>query len=324
MSAGAGDTIAALALDTARVVADAVRPLLGRGASRVEVGVAPGGDVTMAIDEAAEHALAAHLATAGDMAYYSEDRGLVRFGRPRALFVVDPVDGTRPAAAGLESGCVSIAVVPPSEDATLGDVSFGVVHEIRSGTRFWARRGGGARAEQHDGTPIALACSDNDDLDALFWSAGTRGRPAQPLALVLGELIDRSAMAGGYVDPASATFSMTRIATGQLDAYVDVAERLVREVPALDAVFRRVGRGNVCTNFSYDVAAAALVVAEAGGVVTDADGVRLDAVRAVGSGDEFRVAVVAAGNVVLHERLLEQVERGIGRAAAANGVDRTR
>ena len=44
------------------------------------------------------------------------------FGRPRAIFVVDPIDGTRPAAAGLESCCVSIAVVPPRVDATLGDV----------------------------------------------------------------------------------------------------------------------------------------------------------------------------------------------------------
>ncbi|HEX5616724.1 MAG TPA: inositol monophosphatase family protein [Acidimicrobiia bacterium] len=316
-AAPAPDEIEALALAAAHVVADAVRPLLGRGSSRAEVGVAPGGDVTMAIDDVAEHALAEHLAAAGDIAYYSEDRGLVQFGRPRALFVVDPVDGTRPAAAGLESGCVSIAVVPPTPEATLGEVTFGVVHEIRSGDRFWARRGGGAGAARADGRPIALACSPNDDLDALFWSAGTRGRPTRALASVLGDLVDRSAMAGGYVDPASATFSMTRIATGQLDAYVDVAARMVRDVPDLEPEFRRVGRGSVCTNFPYDVAAAALVVTEAGGVVTDADGARLDAVRAVGSGDDFRVAVVAAGTVGLHERLLAEVDRGMARLVAA-------
>ena len=56
----------------------------------------------------------------------------MEFGRPRAILVVDPIDGTRPAAAGLESCCVSVAVVPPSRDATLGDVEFGVVHEIKT------------------------------------------------------------------------------------------------------------------------------------------------------------------------------------------------
>ena len=54
------------------------------------------------------------LRAAGDIAFYSEDRGYVEFGTPRAILVVDPIDGTRPAAAGLESCCVSVAVVPPS------------------------------------------------------------------------------------------------------------------------------------------------------------------------------------------------------------------
>jgi len=36
-------------------------------------------------------------------------------------WIVDPVDGTRPAAAGLESCAVSIGVVPPRDDATLGE-----------------------------------------------------------------------------------------------------------------------------------------------------------------------------------------------------------
>src|SRR5262249_34175073 len=110
----------------------------------------------MAIDEVAERVVEELLAAAGDIAFYSEDRGLVTYGRPRAFLVIDPVDGTRPAAAGLESGCVSVAVVPPSEDARLGDVSFGVVHELKSGQRFWAARGGGARGEGVSGEPLPL------------------------------------------------------------------------------------------------------------------------------------------------------------------------
>ena len=98
-------------------------PALGEPSARERVGVAPGGDVTMAIDEIAEHVVEASCVDAGDIAFYSEDRGYVEIGRPRATLVVDPIDGTRPAAAGLESCCVSVAVLPPSLEATLGDVA---------------------------------------------------------------------------------------------------------------------------------------------------------------------------------------------------------
>jgi myo-inositol-1(or 4)-monophosphatase len=264
----------------------------------------------------AEEVLARFLAEAGDVAYYSEDRGYVTFGRPRGILVVDPIDGTRPAAAGLESCCVSIAVVPPSTDATLGDVTFGVVHEIKSGDRFFATRGGGAQAERADGTPRALACSTNTDLGALFWTAGLRGRPALAVTIVLEDLIDGSSMRGGFFDLGSATFDLTRIVTGQLDAYVDVGWRLVRELPELEPWFRAVGAGAVCTNFPYDVAAAALVVQEAGGVVTRADGGPLRDHPAVGSGDGFGVAVLAAGTPALHEQLLDALDRGTARLRA--------
>jgi DNA-binding transcriptional LysR family regulator len=68
----------------------------------------------MAIDEIAEQVTEQCCAEAGDIAFYSEDRGYVEFGRPRAILLIDPIDGTRPAAAGLESCCVSVAVLPAS------------------------------------------------------------------------------------------------------------------------------------------------------------------------------------------------------------------
>jgi myo-inositol-1(or 4)-monophosphatase len=311
------DPIAQLALATAARIRAAVAPSLGEAGARARVGVAPGGDTTMAIDEVAEDVVARALEDAGDVAYYSEDRGYVAFGEPRAIFVVDPIDGTRPAAAGLESCCVSIAVVPPTLDASLGDVSFGVVHEIKSGDRFYATKHGGARAEHADGTPLPLRRSTNEDLRALFWTAGLRGRPVMPLTIVLETLIDESSMRGGYFDLGSATFNMTRIVTGQLDAYVDVGRRIVDEQPQLEPVFRAVGEGAVCTNFPYDIAAAALIVREAGGVVTRADGASLDGHPAVGSGDGFGVAVLASANAALHEQILESVDAGMQRLAQA-------
>ena len=299
--------VEALAIDLAARVRDAVAPSLGDPGAREGVGVAPGGDVTMAIDEIAEHVVDETCAQAGDIAFYSEDRGYVEYGRPRAIFVVDPIDGTRPAAAGLESCCVSVAVVPPSVDATLGDVQLGIVHEIKSGQRFIARRDRGVEAD----APVRL--SANTDLRALFWTAGLRGRPAMPVTIVLERLIDDSSMRGGYFDLGSATFNMTRIVTGQLDAYVDVGRHLVDVDPGLEAVFRAVGEGNVCTNFPYDVAAAALIVTEAGGVVSRPDGSPIGDHPAVGSGDGYGIAVLASASRELHGLLLEAIDAGVRR-----------
>ena len=145
-----------IARDVAAAVARAVGPELGTVAGRARVSRAPGGDATLAIDEIAESVVETMLAAVGDVGFYSEDRGLVVFGTPRCYFVVDPIDGTRPAAAGLESCAVSIGVTPPDEAARLGDVTFGVVHELKTGDRYWAARGEGARGERADGTAIAL------------------------------------------------------------------------------------------------------------------------------------------------------------------------
>jgi myo-inositol-1(or 4)-monophosphatase len=300
-----------LAVEVAAKVQEAVAPHLGTFDARVKVGDAPGGDATLAIDEVAESVVEAVLEAEGDIGFYSEDRGLVRYGEPRAFLVIDPVDGTRPAAAGLESCCVSVAVVPADPGATLGQVSFGVVQELKTGQRFTAERGAGVRIDVPDGDPPPIALSTNTDLGALFWTAGLRGRPSLPMSVVLEELVDRSGMRGGYFDLGSATFNITRIVTGQLDAYVDVGRRVLDTFPQTEAAFLAVGDGNVCTNFPYDVAAAALVLTEAGGVITHADGRPLDDHPAVGSGRAEGLAVLAAASTELHAELLDALDRGI-------------
>lgn len=302
-----------LALEVAARVRDAVAPLLGDPRARERVGRAPGGDATLALDAVAERVVDETLAAAGDIGYYSEDRGLVTHGRPRAFFLIDPVDGTRPAVAGLESCCVSVAVVPPSEDARLGDVSFGVIHELKSGQRFWAARDQEVRAETASGGSIDLRLSANTDLRRLFWTAGLRGRPLMPTSVVLEELVDACSLTGGYFDLGSASFNMTRIVTGQLDAYVDVGRRIVDECPATEAAFLAVGEGAVTTNFPYDVAAAVLIVREAGGIVTHADGRPLHDHPAVGSSRAHGLAVLATANARLHDTLLAAIDRGVQR-----------
>lgn len=299
-------------VDLCGLLRDAVLPFLGVHAARRHAGEAVGGDVTFAIDEKAEGVLeeymAAHLPSWG---YYSEDRGLQGARRPDTLLVVDPIDGTRPAAAGFEMACVSVAAVPAVDVPTMADVVAAVVQEIKTGDVFSAERGGGLVMRRADGADIPLRPSPSVDIDSLFWTLGFRGRPAVVLAEVLAELIDRSSVGGGVFDIGSATYSITRVLTGQLDAYVDIGPAIIAAHPSVEAEFRRVGRGAVLNNSPYDLAAVRLLCAEAGLPVTDADGRALDDRRLLGSDNEYQMACVASGNETLHGRILEVVRRGI-------------
>jgi myo-inositol-1(or 4)-monophosphatase len=120
-------------------------------------------------------------------------------------------------------------------------------------------------------------------------------------------------MTGACFNLGSAAFDMTRVAAGQLDAYVDVGRRVLDEEPRTEPAFVALGDGTPCVNFPYDVAAATLILEEAGGVVTQADGRPLDTHPAVGSSREHGLSVVAAGNPALHRALLEAVDRGMAR-----------
>jgi myo-inositol-1(or 4)-monophosphatase len=313
-----------LLLDLAVSVRRHVLPYLGSHAGRAPVQLGAGGDVTFAIDQEAETLVERYLAErAPDVVFFSEDRGLVLPGsnaRANAtqVLIVDPIDGTRPALAGLESCCVSIAAAGLGDGRpTMDDVHAGCIVEIKTGAVFAAERGKGITLHGPDQGEAQPSLSPNQELSTLFWSTGFRGRPADPLVRVLGELIDASSVGGGFFDLGSATFDLTRILTGQLDAYLDVGSRMIEEVPALRERFEKAGGGAVLNNSPYDLAAAVLCLEEAGAVVTDAYGEPLGTRPLLGSGHEFQMSCVAAANATLHAKLLVEVERGIKRLLGA-------
>ncbi len=303
-----------LARDLALALRERVLPMLGSHAGREHGATGAGGDVTFAIDEEAEALLESFLAErAPGVAFYSEDRGLVTPTGTAAsqVLVVDPIDGTRPAMAGLESCCVSVAVAPLREGVTMGEVTAGCVVEIPSGAVFVAERGKGLV----EAPPVRL--SENDRLDRMFWTYGFRGRPARATVEVIGGLIDSSSVGGAAFELGSAAFDMTRVLTGQLDAYVEPGPRLIEDVPGMREEFMRVGSGAVLNNSPYDLAAAVLCLEEGGAIVTDAGGRTLSDRPLLGSGEEFQMSVVAAANPSLHARLLEEVDAGIERLQSA-------
>jgi myo-inositol-1(or 4)-monophosphatase len=306
-----------LVLDLAVRLRERVLPELGSHAGRAfdRDAASAGGDITFAVDEVAEDALVEFLAErAPRIAYYSEDRGLVATGDPTEVLVVDPIDGTRPAMAGLESACVAVALAPLGDgDPKMADVSTGCVVEIKSGDWFLAARGSGVECSR----PVAL--SANRDPRRMFWSYGFRGRPARATVEVLAELIDGSSVRGGTFELGSQSFSMTRLVTGQLDAVIEVGSRLIDDVPGMLEEFERVGDGEVLNNSPYDLAAAWLCLREAGGVVSDGWGRPLDDHLLLGAGHEFQMSSISASNEALHRALVEAIDDGVRRLRRLRG-----
>jgi len=300
-----------LVTDLAGALREEVLPLLGAHAGRHHAGAAEGGDVTFAIDERAEARMEEFLGErASGVAFYSEDRGMVSPAGAEAewVLVVDPIDGTRPALAGLESCMVSVAAARLDGEPTMGDVEIGCMVEIKSGERFVAERGKGVEP--------APRLSANTEVGRMLWTYGLRGRPARALMEVLADLVDASSVGGASFDLGSATYGMTRVLTGQLDAYIEPGPMMVDDLPGMREEFERVGRGAVLNNSPYDLAAATLCLREGGAVVTDAYGQPLDHRPLLGSGHEFQMSCVAAANAELHTAICHALEQGMERLRA--------
>jgi myo-inositol-1(or 4)-monophosphatase len=305
-----------LVLDLGLRLRERVLPELGAYGGRVHAGDGAGGDITFAVDAVAEESLVEFLAErAPRFAYYSEDRGLVAAQDATHVLVVDPIDGTRPALAGLESACVAVALAPLGDgEPTMADISIGCVVEIKSGDWFLAAAGEGIV----DSTRT-VNLSPNEDPRRMFWGYGFRGRPVRPTVEVLAELIDGSSVGGGTFELGSQAFAMTRIVTGQLDAVIEVGSRLIDELPGMRKEFERVGDGEVLNNSPYDLAAPWLCLREAGGVVSDGWGRPLDDHRLLGSGHEYQMSSISAANPALHGALVRSVDAGMERLRRLRG-----
>ena len=111
-----------------------------------------GGDRTLLIDEAAEDVVFAELEQLHrDGARFralSEERGVVDFGGTDVLVVIDPIDGSVNAKRGLPHHALSVAV---AHGHTMADVVFGFVQDFGPEEEWVAWRGGGA---QLDGVPL--------------------------------------------------------------------------------------------------------------------------------------------------------------------------
>jgi myo-inositol-1(or 4)-monophosphatase len=104
-----------------------------------------GGDQTLVIDRQAEDSVFAQLDALHEagarFSAISEERGRIDYGSEDLLVVIDPLDGSLNAKRGMRSYSLSIAV---ADGPTMADVFFGFVYDFGTREEWVARRGEGA------------------------------------------------------------------------------------------------------------------------------------------------------------------------------------
>ncbi len=292
----------------------AVFPHLGAWRARKVTGVASSGDATFDIDDIAEAAVEQFIRDHSlNVAYYSEDRGLVRpFAdrEPEGILIIDPIDGTRSAIAGFEACVVSVAWADYTPEPALGDVRYGAIAEIKGNLTFSAERGGGVQIRDAEGNAVTPFLAPTTGLPSMAWSLEVVGAPMDRLFQTLRELANPTTLSGGFFILNSSAFELTRLVTGQLAGVVDIRTRLLREFPQTRELFRTYGGGRLLSLYGYDVAAAALIAQEAGCIVTDAWGRDQRDWKLLDTSEANFGSLLAASNPTLHARLVEAVDAG--------------
>lgn len=177
------------------------------------------------------------------------------------VWIVDPLDGTVNFVHRVPQVAVSVALW------TNGEPVIGVVADVTSGARFAARRGQGATL---DGRPISVSPTPRLAQSLIGTGFGyDRTERADHYAGVLGRVLARCV---GIRRIGSAALDLCWVAAGRFDGYWE--ERLK----------------------PWDSAAGALIVEEAGGIVTSLDGsvFRLDAPGVVASNGHVHEELLAA------------------------------
>jgi myo-inositol-1(or 4)-monophosphatase len=203
-------------------------------------GVGEGGDHTLVIDRRCEDEVFAELdklgAEGASFVAISEERGEVVFGDGGAArVVIDPIDGSLNARRTIPSHSLSIAVAGGD---SMADVRYGFVHDFGAGDEFVATLGEGA---QLNGGAARVAAADGS-LEVVGLESAERDWAIPALQSLAGNAY-RLRVVG------SAAITTAYVAAGRFDAFLSL--RPLRSV---------------------DVAAAQLIVREAGGAVAFEDG----------------------------------------------------
>lgn len=258
-------------------IREQIAPLLEKlNEPQPDLGIGAGGDPIRKIDLVAENAVVGTLTRRRvSFTLISEESGVREHGEsPRECYVtVDPIDGTTNLMRGVPFYATSIAV---SERPFLKDVHSALVCDLFHGITYTAQRGKGSLRDNRRITP-----SENVSLEEAVIGIDLNSYKIEKIASRLTALIKRTKHIRHF---GANALELCYVADGTTDAFVDV-------------------RGKLRTT---DMAAAYLILQEAGALLTKPDGKPLD----VKLGPKHKVEFIAAANAEMHTRILDLVKPG--------------
>jgi fructose-1,6-bisphosphatase/inositol monophosphatase family enzyme len=252
--------------------------LLTRGRQNLEIiKKNPRGDLSREFDLKAEEIAIEFCRREFDfpVRILTEERGevLTKEGKPRYVFVIDPVDGSTNFKHGVEASAFSIAAIPAEEQLMPQNAKLALIGFVFSGRAITAEKGKGAFDSGKK-----TRSSEVKEIEKAFVNIDLDFDQKEKIARVLPLMkkvyqIRRNG---------SAAMELALVATGGFDAHVDVRDKLSPE------------------NFM----AAYLIIGEAGGIITDAKGAELPAIKDL----KKPFNIIASGNVVLHKKIIDLIE----------------
>lgn len=184
----------------------------------------------------------------------------IRKGREDEFWIIDPLDGTTNFIHGYPSIGVSIALVRD------GEVELGLVFDPLREELFEARRGGGAYCNERK-----IHVSDRSGLEDSLIGTGFPFRVGQHLERYLQSFREIFPRCRGIRRAGAAVLDLSHVAAGRLDGFWELYLK------------------------PWDMAAGALLISEAGGLVSDF----------FGDPSYLSSGNIVAGNPAVYEELLK-------------------
>lgn len=247
--------------------------------------------------------------------YVTEDKGFVSPPQdPEFIFLIDPVDGSRPAMIGAEMATVTMAVVRGEKEPTFANIEFGLSYAIKENKMFMAEKGKGVFEifSNNRMTPVAQReniPSDLKDTSLVF-------EPASISLELVGKVLDPILKeVHFYTVYPSGSYGALSLVRGQNELHVDIRTKLLRDYPHLPVATKPIPK----PLYTMDIAAGWLMIKERGGIVTDADGqlhdnIRLWKFNSDGSwSEDCQISWVAAMSTSLQQQALEKLKEGFAR-----------
>jgi myo-inositol-1(or 4)-monophosphatase len=235
-----------------------------------DLGIGAGGDEIKQVDLAAENAIISTIRKYGvSFTLISEESGVKEYGEnPTQNYVIaDPIDGTTNLTRGIPFYATSIAV---STKPTLNKVHTALVADLRHGTTYTAEKGNGAKRENKKIKPSKTMAIEKAVIGLDLNTYKVKEIISQVMALTEKTKHIRHLGANAL--------ELCYVADGKTDAFIDI-------------------RGKLRTT---DVAAAWLIIKEAGATITTPEGKPLNAKL----DPKQKVAFIASANSEIHKTIL--------------------